>query len=417
MSQSIQGKVGSKARWLALLAVTSAFSFTFLSRYTWSPLMLSVSQEFNLSAAQAGLYMSAFFAGYLITQIPSGIMADRLQPKYIIIICTVISGLMTAAMASIPSYEMGLLFRVIGGVSSGCIMASCSKVVAMNFALQDRASAMGILLASPPIGITLANMIGPVLNQRLGWRGTFTVVGAMASIVVILTLLFVKPVPRSTQPQGGGGLLSGLKGYFSDKNQWILGVSGFMFMAVSVGFATWCNTYAQKELGLLPAQGGMVITCYSIAGIIGSCLSGSICKKLGLSHKKFLLLTLGGMAVFTILFSMQKSYTGLLLVGIIYGFIGYLPSTHYTTLCMTMAHESYAATAVSSQNLIFQMASMIQPAIIGGMLDATGNYSMIWYAFTGCLIIGILFCGLFPAVPVKGASAAKEPLSLQKGQS
>ena len=40
--------------------------------------------------------MSAFFAGYLVTQIPGGIMADKYQPKYILIACTVLGGAMTA---------------------------------------------------------------------------------------------------------------------------------------------------------------------------------------------------------------------------------------------------------------------------------------------------------------------------------
>ena len=45
------------------------------------------------------------------------------------------------------------------------------------------------------------------------------------------------------------------------------------------------------------------------------------------------MMTLAGMGVMTIIFSMQRSYTGLILVGIIYGAVSYLPSTHYTHLC------------------------------------------------------------------------------------
>ena len=54
-------------------------------------------------------------------------MADKYQPKYILIACTVLGGAMTALMSAINSYEMGLAIRVITGVSSGCVMAQCSK--------------------------------------------------------------------------------------------------------------------------------------------------------------------------------------------------------------------------------------------------------------------------------------------------
>lgn len=396
-------------KYMSLAAITLAFSFTFLSRYIWSPLMADVSGEFGINATQAGLYMSAFFAGYLVTQIPGGIMADRYQPKYILIACTVLGGVMTALMSRITSYEMGLVIRVITGISSGCVMAQCSKVVALTFAPQERASAMGVVLASPPFGITLAQSLGAPLNQAFGWRTTFVIVGAVAVGVVALLALFVKPVEKSVpaektagaagkavaqtaaaKPQAQAGMLEGLVGFFTNKQQLLLGISGFMFMFVSVGFATWTNKYAQS-LGCTPVQGGMIITCYSIAGIIASCLSGGLAKKIHMSHRNFLMLTLTGMGVMTILFSMQRSYMGLLLVGIIYGAVSYLPSTHYTTSAMMLAGERFTATAASTQNLLFQMASLIMPIVVGRVIDATGNYSLIWYIFLGCSVIAVLF--------------------------
>lgn len=396
-------------KYMSLAAITLAFSFTFLSRYIWSPLMADVSGEFGINATQAGLYMSAFFAGYLVTQIPGGIMADRYQPKYILIACTVLGGAMTALMSRITSYEMGLVIRVITGISSGCVMAQCSKVVALTFAPQERASAMGVVLASPPFGITLAQSLGAPLNQAFGWRTTFVIVGAVAVGVVALLALFVKPVEKSVpaektagaagkavaqtaaaKPQAQAGMLEGLVGFFTNKQQLLLGISGFMFMFVSVGFATWTNKYAQS-LGCTPVQGGMIFTCYSIAGIIASCLSGGLAKKIHMSHRNFLMLTLTGMGVMTILFSMQRSYMGLLLVGIIYGAVSYLPSTHYTTSAMMLAGERFTATAASTQNLLFQMASLIMPIVVGRVIDATGNYSLIWYIFLGCSVIAVLF--------------------------
>ena len=186
------------------------------------------------------------------------------------------------------------------------------------------------------------------------------------------------------------GMLEGLVGFFTNKQQLLLGASGFMFMFISVGFATWTNKYVQS-IGFSPVQGGMIITCYSIAGIIASCLSGSIAQKLHMSHRNFLMMTLAGMGVMTIIFSMQRSYTGLILIGIIYGAVSYLPSTHYTTSAMMLAGERFTATAASTQNLLFQMASLIMPIIVGRVIDATGSYSFVWYIFVGCAAVAVFF--------------------------
>ena len=391
--------------WLSLSAVTLAFSFTFLSRYIWSPLMSDVSGEFGINATQAGLYMSAFFAGYLVTQIPGGIMADKYEPKYILMICTALGGIMTAMMSMIRSYEMGLVIRVVTGVSSGCVMAQCSKVVATTFEPRKRASAMGVVLASPPFGITLAQSLGAPLNQAMGWRNTFLAVAAVAVVIVVMIFAWV-PAPAKEKATGAdtpaarakaetaaaaskqAGLLEGLVGFFTNRQQLLLGASGFMFMFISVGFATWTNRYAQS-LGFTPVQGGMIITCYSIAGILASCASGALAQKLNLSHRNFLILSLSLMGIMTLVFSFQRSYMGLLAVGVVYGACSYLPSTHYTTSAMMLAGERYTATAASSQNLLFQLASLIMPVIVGRAIDATGNYSLVFF---GCAVISVLFC-------------------------
>ncbi len=393
--------------WLSLAAVTLAFSFTFLSRYIWSPLMADVSGEFGINATQAGLYMSAFFAGYLVTQIPGGIMADKYQPKYILMICTALGGVMTAMMSMIQSYEMGLAIRVITGVSSGCVMAQCSKVVATTFEPKKRASAMGVVLASPPFGITLAQSLGAPLNQAIGWRNTFLAVAVVAVAIVAMIAMWVPATAKKAAPTGEAakaaaqtaaaapakqaGLLEGLIGFFTNKQQLLLGASGFMFMFISVGFATWTNRYAQS-LGFTPVQGGMIITCYSIAGIGASCISGSLADRIHLSHRNFLILSLSLMGVMTLVFSFQSSYMGLLVVGILYGAASYLPSTHYTTSAMILAGERFTATAASSQNLLFQLASFIMPVVVGRAIDATGNYSLVWYIFCGCAVISVIFC-------------------------
>lgn len=281
----------SSNRWLALMSATLAFTFTFLSRFTWAPLMSTVMEEFSINATQAGLYMSAFFAGYCITQIPGGIMADKLQPKYILIIATLLGGICTALMALIGGYTMGLVVRIVNGLCSGAIMSSCSKIVTANFAPKERATGMGILLASPPIGILLANQIAPRLMHAVGWRGTFAYVSLFAVLVIVCLFLFVKPIPKVPAPAGKAGLLEGLAVYFKDPQQIILALSGFMFMFVNNGFSTWGNKFAQS-IGLTATQGGMIVSAFSIAGIIASCFSGKLASALGMSHKKFMLIAL-----------------------------------------------------------------------------------------------------------------------------
>lgn len=378
---------------LVLLSLTLAFTYTFISRFIWSALMNDVSMEFALNAKQAGAYMSAFFAGYLITQIPGGIMADKLQPKYIIMVCLGLGGLSTALMSTISSYSAGLVFRIITGISSGAIMACCSKIIAMVFPIEKRASAMGIVLASPPLGILIANAIGTPLNASFGWRSTFVIIGLISIVIIAAIFFFVPRLPKADGNQKKTGLLEGLKVFFTDKDQIILGFSGFMFMVISVGFATWANKYL-GHLGFEPAQIGKIITIYSIGGIVASSFSGTIAQKLKMNHKQFLMLSLSLIAVMSFVFSKQTQYHMFVIIGLIFGAVSYLPSTHYTTWAIRKAGNQFAATASSTQNLMFQTSSMIQPIVIGAAIDSTGNYNLIWYIFMGCAVLAVLLVAL-----------------------
>ncbi|MDD2562463.1 MAG: MFS transporter, partial [Eubacteriales bacterium] len=138
-------------KWLALLAVTAAFTYTFLGRYIYSSLMNAVSGEFALNTAQAGMYMSAFFLGYIITQVPGGILADRVGPKLLLVISTAIGGLSSVLMSTIPGFGAGLVFRLLSGIAGGFVFSCSSKVISGVFEPGERSVALGILLASPPM--------------------------------------------------------------------------------------------------------------------------------------------------------------------------------------------------------------------------------------------------------------------------
>lgn len=406
----VEGSGVKGNKWLALLGVTLAFAYTFLSRFIWTSVQETAMAEFGIDTVQAALYISMFFAGYLITQLPGGVLADRFQPKVILITCTLLGAISTGVMCFTPSYELGLALRVITGISSGCVMASCSKIVAVNFPGHQRATGMGILLAAPPVGILLANQIGPQLNAAVGWRNTFLAVAGIGLVIVAVILLFVKKTPKQepAPSQQKAGVFEGLRRYFTDPQQLVAGLSGFMFMFVNVGFATWAMKYA-LSLGFTPIQGGQIITMYSLAGILATCLSGGLARKLNMSHKQFLMLSLAAIGIVSILFAIPKSYGILIAIAIMYGFVSYLPSTHYTTLAMMRAGDHHAASAAASQNLIFQSSGLIQPVIVGAVIEATGNTGVTWIIFAFCMVIAF---GL--ALLIKKEPAAAEQVSASK---
>ncbi len=377
-------------KWLALLAVTAAFTYTFLGRYIYSSLMNAVSGEFALNTAQAGMYMSAFFLGYIITQVPGGILADRVGPKLLLVISTAIGGLSSVLMSTIPGFGAGLVFRLLSGIAGGFVFSCSSKVISGVFEPGERSVALGILLASPPMGITLASLLGPLLRDAFGWRTTFLVVGLLALLVLALILLYVRD-PRRTP----GGITAkpsfttGFLEFVKNRSQLFLAAAGFMFMFTTTGFPTWVNKFTQG-LSYTETQGTVIAMTYSLAGIVGSILSGVIAKKLRLKSRGFLLIVLAAMAALSLALVFRWSAGAFLAIGIVYGFVSYLPASHFASMAIAYANPEHSATAIASHNLFQQTASVIQPMVLGWGIDMTGGYSLLWYAFAVAMALGFL---------------------------
>lgn len=380
------------ASWTALLAVTAAYTHTFLSRYLWAPLMKTAAAEFSLNSTESGVYMSAFFVGYIATQIPGGYLADRVNPKRILAACTLLGGGAAALMVLVRDYWVGIAFRLLAGLAAGFMLSSCSKVVARTFESSRRGIALGVLMASPPIGITLANLIGPGLLARFGWRGTFLTVGLLA-LPVAAALLYWVPSHLLDAPQPGGvkaPLLAGLRSFLADRRQVMLALAGFMFLFTTTGFPTWVNAFGGAR-GFTPQQTGLIATAYSAAGIAGSLFSGMIAQRLQATHWRFLWVTLGLMAALSLLLAWGWSAGMFLALAMAYGFISYLPSPHFTALAIDLSPPQFTASSVAAQNMFFQTASVLQPVVLGRSIDLTGGYTILWYAFAAAMLLAVLF--------------------------
>ena len=250
METALEPKKTGIYRWIVLAILVLSFTSTFLSRFIWSPVLATAAGELNFTMAQAGNLMSAFYFGYLFTQIPGGFLADKFRVKYLMFGCVALVGVMTFAMAYVDSYAMSYAVRFIGGLFGGAIMAFCSRLLSNYFAPKERPVAFGILLASPSIGTLIANQVGPRVLEAMGWRSAFQVAAGIIFVTAILILIIIhEPKQDKTAASAAPktSFVEGIKNYFTNKQIVILSIAGFLFMAIPAGYSTWaCLLYTSR---------------------------------------------------------------------------------------------------------------------------------------------------------------------------
>ena len=386
--QSVEGESRNEYnafRWVVLGLALASFVATFLSRFTWPPLIPVIAPVLGLSMSQAGGYMSAFYIGYVLTQIPGGILTDRFGVRGSLSVSLVIVGVTTWGMADIRSYEAGFWLRLATGIGSGSVYGACTRAVVDWFPPKERGTAFGIIMAAPSSGLVLANGIVPVLNRSIGWQGTFRAVGVgCATIGLLLALLLRRPKRPARASQS---ILDGFKIIASSRDLILTAVAAFCILWVQVGTATWTNAYV-KHLGFSLTDAGNVMVAYGIGGILAPIVSGWISDRIG--NRKALLIACYVLVVpATLIFGWQTTTAALSALGFVCGFIAYSTNPHFPALVSNYAGQQWAATANGACNFACQLAPIAGSFLIGHALDVTGSFTTVFAIMAAGPLVGI----------------------------
>jgi sugar phosphate permease len=369
---------------LALAA--SAFIMAFVSRFAWPPLMPAVMPVMNISRAEGLAYMSAFYLGYIITQIPGGVLADRFGPRLVLATALLFQGLGTFCLGLTDSYQAGFVLRILCGLGGGCVYSSCFKAVATWFSPAGRGLAIAVLMSAPTVGVAVPNFALPALEAGLGWQGAFQAVGVAVIGLAVLILFFFKEVPTASGPRRS--FVVGLKYVLGSRNLILISLVGFCGLWVQIGFGSVGNDYLVSAFGLNLKNAGWVMVLYGLAGLAMSLAAGYLTgrwpgNKKGLTVACFMLL-----AVFCFSFgqlgSMGAVLAGTCLIGMAVSFANVIQSV----LIADFTPPEWMATAGGVTNAIFQVGALLSPAIIGRALVISGDFGPTWPLLGAGALVG-----------------------------
>lgn len=375
----------SPYRWLILTLTVLSFVLTFLCRFSWPPLIPVIVPIIHMNMSQAGAYMSAFYIGYVITQIPAGILADAFGVRAVLGVTLAIGGIAQYFMGDINSFQAGFWLRIVIGLAAGADMSCCVRAIMEWFAPRDRGIAFGILLAGPTLGLLAANYFVPALNGAFQWRTAYHIVG----IAVFIFAIIVYSLIKASDTKQAQSLFGGVPHFFKSRDLVLLGCAGFCFIWMEIGFAAFANTFLKKHLGFSIKEAGLILVCYSIGGVLASPASGWISDLIG--HRKQLVIGAFVLSFLcTFYFGYQTTALMLMVVGFIYGFVSYFANPHVSLMIAEIAGKDRSATATGISNVMFQIASILSPLALGISIDITHKFDSIWYILALGPLVGIV---------------------------
>ncbi|QHS15813.1 MFS transporter [haloarchaeon 3A1-DGR] len=172
-----------------------AFFVTYFARLAISPVVPLVVSEFAISNTAIGLALSGMWLAYGLSQFPSGILADRVGERRVILVAVGGTTALSVLLALAPAFPVFVLAAVLLGLFAGLHYAVATTLLSRTF--EDVGTAVGIHSAAGPLAGLVAPVVAAWIGVRYGWRPAIAVAAAVGLPVLLAVYWRVRPTePR-----------------------------------------------------------------------------------------------------------------------------------------------------------------------------------------------------------------------------
>lgn len=235
------------------------------------------------SATNFGRLMAVFLWIYGIMSPFAGMIADRLNRKWLIVGSLFVWSGVTYLMGIADTYHQIFWLRAIMGISEALYIPAGLSLIADYHTGRSRSLAVGIHMTGLYTGQAIGGF-GATVAAAFSWHTTFHWFGIIGIAYAVILMLFLKdkkmevipdkPLAESPQKESLG---KGLKKLFGNVAFWVI---LFYFAAPSLpGWATknWLPTLFAENLNLPMAEAGPISTItIAVSSFIGVIVGGSL---------------------------------------------------------------------------------------------------------------------------------------------
>ena len=397
-TQAGQDESGSAYRWVILLVTWAAFLLSFIDRLAWGNVAVSVGASLGMSIAALGIFVTAFYVGYVAANAIGGFFTDWLGGRLMLMAALVPLGAFTFLFSFTESVGTGLVLQGLMGLSAGVDYSACVKLITSWFGIRDRGRAIGLFLTGSSLGVVTTNLIVPALLTSLGWTGVYRGLGIMTSIFGVISFLALRDSPsklaRTTREKPQFALL------FRNRDLLFLALAGFGALWGTWGFAFWANALMIKGHHLSVEKAGYIVAFFGIGAVIAKPLVGFISDWLGGIRKVPSIVCLAAFVLMLLIFGRLETESAFLIAAPLLGVTAFVYSPLMAAMIAEVAGRSLAGSATGLTNAMWQLGSVIVPLAVGFVFQATQSFNAAFATLAAGPLFGLL-CMLVVREPEK----------------
>ena len=361
--------------------LTIVYAFNFIDRQLISILQESIKRDLQLSDTQLGLLTGFAFAVFYVTAgLPIARWADRGNRRNIIAMAIGLWSFMTVISGFCANYLQLLLARIGVGIGEAGGSPPAHSMISDIYPPESRATALSTYSVGINLGIMFGFVIGGVLNEVVGWRWAFVLVGAPGILLALwIRLHIAEPVrgwaERTAVSDTQVPMAAVVKQLGGNRALRHLFIGSALNALVGYGTVNWMAPFFIRSHAMGTAELGIWLAVSAgVFGGIGTFLAGYLADRLGKRNRRWYLWVPALSILLVAPFSVFILTTDNLALALWINFIPGLLLTCYVGTGLAVIHgmveQRMRATGSALFYLVINIIGLgLGPTIIGAISD------------------------------------------------
>lgn len=355
--------------------------------------------DFGWTRAQTSGAYALLFTVYGVLGIFAGRLNDRLGPRLILTVSSILLGLGYFLISRVTAlWQLYFFYGVIIGIGTGGCFVPLTSTIARWF-VKRRGLMTGIMVSSIGVGSMIMPPIATQLISAYGWRTAYVIFGIVVLVVTLVTAQFLRrdPAQVGQLPDGADEVNQGsstlqtqgfsLRETIRTSQFWMLCVMFFCF-GYSMHAITVHIVIHATGLGISLVDAAKILVVIGGLNIVGRLVMGVGSDRIG--NKRGLIIAFVLLSAGVLWLQFARELWSLQLFAVLFG----LANGGVIVLMSSVGADLFGLRShgaiLGIYTFLFSVGGAIGSVVSGRIFDITNSYQLAFWVFAALGIAGLI---------------------------
>jgi MFS family permease len=286
-------------RWV-VLAVFMLINLTMQTLWiTYAPITGPAATFYGVGDLQIGLLSMSFMIAFIPLSIPVSWVIDTYGFRLAVSIGAVLMGVFGVARGLAGTNYSLVLWSTVGiAIAQPFLLNAWTTIPAKWFAIEERATAVGLITLANLVGTALGLVLTPILTESMSIPSVQLIYGGVSAAFAVLFLFLAREKPATPPCEPGQEvrslMLDGLKHALKVRPFWFGLAISFIGLGIFNGVTTWVEAMIRPR-GFTPADAGTLGALMIVGGVIGAVVIPALSDKQRMRQRYLYVAFIGAM--------------------------------------------------------------------------------------------------------------------------